>query len=242
MGGIPPRKAYWCEVRQSFLLPLSGGQVALIDQDDVERLTNRCWSTSRTRHGIYAVCPQNIRADRGSQYLHRFVLGIGKAGHVRFRNGDTLDCRKKNLAHNEPLYVLEHGITVMAEVAPNKACPYWRVYILAHPLFSGKIVGSGWILVRRNRAVMTASLGRMLLRTEHVHHRSEDKADDSLSNLELLSPAAHNAHHKTGSKHSPAVRQKISLALAETYRAGAREVAGAAKAQMEKARVSLSQN
>lgn len=216
MSTRKPRNAYWCEERRSHVLPLSRGLEALIDADDIGLVTDRCWSATNMRGAFYAVCPNNNRTKSGSQYLHRFILGLGKAGWVRFRNENTLDCRRANLSHDEPIYALSHGIMVMAEVAPNKSCPYWRVYIQPHPLFDAALAGNGCCLVRRSRAVKTAEIGRMLLPSEHVHHKNENREDDVPSNLEVLTSADHNSHHKTGTKHTEESKAKISASVKRT--------------------------
>lgn len=122
----------------------------------------------------------------------------------------------------KPLYVLPHGIEVVGEYAPNAKCPYWRVRIRPHPLFRAVNV-SGGLYVRRNRAVMTSILGRALSRNEHVHHKNEDRSDDSPDNLELISPAEHNRHHKFGTRHSAETRQRISLGLKSAIAEGRRQ-------------------
>lgn len=111
-----------------------------------------------------------------------------------------------------PIYTLPHGIEVVGEYAPSKRVPYWRVRIRPHPFFSAPVISSG-MYVRRSRVVMASHLGRGLSPKEHVHHKSEDRNDDSLENLELLGSVEHNAHHKTGSKHSQESKERISKGL-----------------------------
>ena len=44
-------------------------------------------------------------------------------------------------------------------------------------------------------AVMVKHLGRALLDNESVHHRNENKTENKLENLELLTDSAHAKHH-----------------------------------------------
>ena len=66
--------------------------------------------------------------------------------------------------------------------------------------------------VKRSRLVMAESLGRCLLRTEHVHHKNEDTMDDRRKNLEIMSPGKHVSHHHLGSVRSVETKRKLSLA------------------------------
>ena len=49
--------------------------------------------------------------------------------------------------------------------------------------------------VYEHRWVMSQHLGRDLLSAEHVHHRNGDKADNRISNLEILEKSVHHREH-----------------------------------------------
>jgi len=119
-----------------------------------------------------------------------------------------------------PLYVLPHGIEVIGEYAPGARNPYWRVRIRPHPFFANVRVVAGGCYVRRSRVLLASKLGRALERGEHAHHGDEDRAHDAADNLELLTAAEHNAHHKTGSQHAPDVRARIAAAVKRAYAEG----------------------
>ena len=121
-----------------------------------------------------------------------------------------------------PLYVLPHGIEVVGEYPPNKRCKYWRVRIRPHPFFPGVREVYGGIYIHRSRAILAAKLGRPLRPTDHAHHKDEQKERDTFENIELLTAAEHNHHHKAGTKHRPDSRAKTSATLKQLYAEGRR--------------------
>jgi len=62
-------------------------------------------------------------------------------------------------------------------------------------------------MVYVHRIIMSKTLGRPLLRNDHVHHLDGDRANNSLDNLELLSAAEH------ARKHRPNTDQIVSCAV-----------------------------
>jgi hypothetical protein len=160
--------------------------------------------SSSGRGGVRWHC----RCDCGAMCLARVrVLRSGK-------QTSCLSCAKTKA----PLYVTPNcGIEVIGEF-PTTDGRYIRCNIRPHPFFSGTTV-------LRSRVVMTDALGRKLLRSEHVHHGKKGRHDDSPGNLEVLTAAKHNQHHKTGSKHRPESKRKIADSLRETYAAGRRRAA-----------------
>lgn len=81
-------------------IPLTKGKVALVDDEDYERLVAFKWQAtcnSRKRRW-YATC--NINLPNGQQTktrMHRFILNAPKDLQVDHQNGDGLDNRRNNL-------------------------------------------------------------------------------------------------------------------------------------------------
>ena len=111
------------------------------------------------------------------------------------------------------LYTLDHGIEVVGEYPATAKNRYARLRIRPHRFFPGVPVVSNGIYVRKSRVLLAAKLGRALSPAEHAHHDDEDRTNDTAGNIELLTAAEHNQHHKTGTKHSAETKQKISDGL-----------------------------
>lgn len=69
---------------------------------------------------------------------------------------------------------------------------YWYAYVPDHP---HKTV-NGYVL--HHRVVMENHLGRKLRFDELVHHKNENKKDNRVSNLEVVTHAEHAAVHRKG--------------------------------------------
>lgn len=77
-------------------LPLTQGKVALVDDEDYERLKHFKWSVLRKPDRYYA--RRNIkRPQRGGIYLHREIMNAPPGMQVDHINGDGLDCRRANM-------------------------------------------------------------------------------------------------------------------------------------------------
>lgn len=79
-------------------IPLTQGKVAIVDDEDVERvLASGKWGASRRADTWYA-CRDGPRPRRLKVYMHRVVLGLGPddpdVDHV---DGDGLNNRRSNL-------------------------------------------------------------------------------------------------------------------------------------------------
>lgn len=99
MPKIPKRNG-WIEEENGYI-PLSKGQVAVVDIEDLPILEkhNWCAAWSERLQAFYA--RTNIKEDdvwRGV-LMHRFILGLKHGDGIQgdHRDGNTLDNRKKNL-------------------------------------------------------------------------------------------------------------------------------------------------
>lgn len=71
-------------------VPLTRGKVALVDDEDYERVMAHRW--------CYMTAGYAARGrDWGMQYLHRFILDAPKGRRIDHISGDKLDNRRSNL-------------------------------------------------------------------------------------------------------------------------------------------------
>jgi hypothetical protein len=81
-------------------IPLTQGQVALVDDEDVERLSQFKWYAlwSPNIGSYYARHQLNpVNGKREMLWMHRFIMGARTGEHIDHRNHDTLDNQKSNL-------------------------------------------------------------------------------------------------------------------------------------------------
>lgn len=76
-------------------IPLTKGQVAIVDDDVYQSLLGRNWTAyySRITKTYYATCSSK----RKSLRMHRLILDAPSGMDVDHKNGDTLDNRRENL-------------------------------------------------------------------------------------------------------------------------------------------------
>ena len=81
-------------------IPLSQGQIALVDDDNFARVSQYhwCYRGERNSGQGYAIRHDKDGKKYRTVYLHREIMGPVPPEHeVIFRNGDRLDCRRENL-------------------------------------------------------------------------------------------------------------------------------------------------
>ena len=80
-------------------VPLTQGLVALVDQEDYDRVAAFKWAASRTKEGFTWYGQRSVWTGSGYRtvLLHRFILDAPSGRQVDHINGDGLDNRRANL-------------------------------------------------------------------------------------------------------------------------------------------------
>lgn len=85
-------------------IPLTKGYVALVDDEDFERVNAFKWTTylrKRVDGSVivygYRLTPRDENGSRRSIYLHRFILSAPDGVDVDHINGDGLNCTRSNM-------------------------------------------------------------------------------------------------------------------------------------------------
>lgn len=83
-------------------IPLSQGQVAIVDDEDFEMLSKSKWSANKIEGIFYAKTNTYAQQDGEKRrckttLMHRAILGLEIDSYIDHRNGNGLDNRKQNL-------------------------------------------------------------------------------------------------------------------------------------------------
>lgn len=89
------RKPYWSDDHNSYVVNLTQGHVALIDEDDAVRIGEYRWFAQNHPSGIYAATGSSRKRERIS--MAAFIMNPDHGMVVDHRNHNTLDNRKANL-------------------------------------------------------------------------------------------------------------------------------------------------
>lgn len=118
-------------------IQLTRGKVAIIDSDDLERVSLHKWHTHRGTAGYFYACTFTATTNGTRQriLLHRYINATPDQYETDHINGDTLDNRKSNLRtatrsqnqHNSKLR--KDNKSGYKGVGWHKATMKWRVRI-----------------------------------------------------------------------------------------------------------------
>lgn len=73
------------------------GFIAVVDDDDYERISKYKWSLSIRKTRMYAMRSEGPRGNNKKYYMHREIINIEEGMDVDHINGNGLDNRKENL-------------------------------------------------------------------------------------------------------------------------------------------------
>ena len=135
----------------------------------------------RWERGITEENRENIRKARlGKKHSPETIAKIKESCKKRGETGWLDKVREAQAARRVGRRTDNHG--------------YWMVWIPPDsPFASMRITKTGYGL--EHRLVMAESLGRPLLRAEHVHHINEDRLDNRIENLQMMSQSDHMKLH-----------------------------------------------
>lgn len=79
-------------------IPLTQGQVAIVDDSDFEYLNQFKWWVQKRKHGFHAVRAEGGRKNRTYVYMHRQILGLtSPLFEGEHRDGNGLNNQRGNL-------------------------------------------------------------------------------------------------------------------------------------------------
>jgi hypothetical protein len=81
-------------------IPLSRCYVALVDDNDYERISQFKWTAITPRQMVYAIRSFTVNGKRKYEYLHRFIMGVTERTiQVDHRNHNGLDGQRSQPSH-----------------------------------------------------------------------------------------------------------------------------------------------
>lgn len=78
-------------------IELTQGKVALIDDDDFDRVSQHHWYAKKSRNTFYAEKAVRIDGKQTSVKMHRFIMGHRKGEDIDHGDGNGLNNQKVNL-------------------------------------------------------------------------------------------------------------------------------------------------
>lgn len=128
-------------------IPLTRGKVAIVDDEDYERVTSFRWSATKNAVSDTWYAKRNKSENCSYALLHRFILNAPLGCEIDHINLDGLDCRKSNLrfatrqqnAANVPVRKQANKVSRFKGVGWNKN-GYWAASVKVN----GKEKSSYW--------------------------------------------------------------------------------------------------
>jgi len=114
-------------------IPLTQGKVALVDDEDYERVMQYKWSANKIGNTWYAISEEPIT--HKTILMHRLILSIKPYELCDHINGNGLDNRRHNLrlasrSQNAMNQIKTHGTSIYKGVSWVKRDKKWRVQIM----------------------------------------------------------------------------------------------------------------
>jgi len=115
-------------------IPLTQGQVALVDDDDAEWLSKRKWQATYfpSVKGYYATCATRKNGKRTCYLMHRVIMNTPKHLECDHKFHNTLDNRRKHLQnvthrenHENRRRTNPHGVGVQKKTDAKRKKPYF---------------------------------------------------------------------------------------------------------------------
>ena len=128
---------YRISERQMKEIPLSKGHVAIVDDDDYEKICSHRWYALERRGGTVAMRTQH--APRKTIYMARQIVNAPAGMYVDHANHDTLDNRRANLRICTNAQNISNGTPQRGRssrykgVSFSKSAHKWHAYIRCSP-------------------------------------------------------------------------------------------------------------
>lgn len=184
------------------------------------------WKDGKNRKCVEKKCLEcgnifNSRTDRNNLFCSKKCASIYN-GKSRIKERYTHVCYICGKTYyNLKEYSKYCSIKCMGLNQAGENNPMWKSGRIIHKGYS-YILNNNYKYSTEHRKIYEDFIGRPLLKDEVVHHINENKLDNRLENLQLMTKGEHISLHKKGNIVPDIVREKISKTL--TGRKGSEEL------------------